>query len=297
MTAFKLKKKESAAKGIRRVAHEQSRDAVERLRDDEADPVEAVHESRKDLKKLRATLKLVRPALGEKVYDRENTRFRAAGRKLSDVRDAQVRADTLGALAERFADDPPPGGWPTVRAVIAGNGEVDEAELVAARVRTAAEIESGEGAIDDWPLGDGGFDLLRPGLKRAYARGRKAFGEARDTLDDEALHEWRKRSKDLWYHLRLVRRAWPEVLKSAADEAHELSDRLGDDHDLIVLTEYLENEDPALTGDQLKHLRGQIEARRAELQGEAFAYGERLFAESPKRFVERIEAYWDGRKL
>lgn len=34
-----------------------------------------------------------------------------------------------------------------------------------------------------------------------------------------------------------------------------------------------------------------------ELEGEAFAYGERLFAEKPKRFVERIERYWDAAKL
>jgi hypothetical protein len=34
-----------------------------------------------------------------------------------------------------------------------------------------------------------------------------------------------------------------------------------------------------------------------ELEGEAFAYGERLFAEKPRRFVERIERYWDAAKL
>lgn len=297
MTTFRLKRKEAEAEGIRRVAHGRTGDAVERLRDADADPVEAVHESRKDLKKLRATLKLVRPALGEEVYDRENARFRAAGRELSDVRDAQVRADTLDALAERFADDPPPGGWWTVRALVVGNDEVDESELAAVRDRVAVQIEQGDVAIDEWPLGEDGFELLRPGLKRAYSRGRKTLRDARDDPADEPLHEWRKRSKDLWYHLRLVRRAWPEVLEAAADEAHELSDRLGDDHDLVVLTAYLENEAPALTSDQREHLRGQIQARRAELQGEAFAYGERLFAEKPKRFVARIERYWAARQL
>jgi CHAD domain-containing protein len=297
VTAFRLKAKESEADGIRRVVHGRARDAAERLRDEDADPVEAVHESRKDLKKLRAALKLVRPELGEEVYERENARFRAAGRELSDVRDAQVRAATLDALAERFADDPPPGGWWTVRALVVGGDEVDEAELGGARERAAAQIAEGDVAIDEWPLGGDGFELLRPGLKRAYSRGRKRFREARDNPADDPLHEWRKRSKDLWYHLRLLRRAWPEVVKAMADEAHELSDRLGDDHDLVVLTEYLATEEPALTSDQLAHLRGQIEARRAELQGEALAYGERLFAEKPKRYVARIERYWDARKI
>ena len=191
------------------MAHGRTGDAVERLRDADADPVEGVHESRKDLKKLRAMLKLVRPALGEEVYDRENARFRAAGRELSDVRDAQVRADTLDALAERFADDPPPGGWWTVRALVVGNDEVDESELAAVRDRVAVQIEQGDVAIDEWPLGEDGFEPLRPGLKRAYSRGRKTLRDARDDPADEPLHEWRKRSKDLWYHLRLVCRRGP----------------------------------------------------------------------------------------
>src|ERR687888_223363 len=54
---------------------------------------------------------------------------------------------------------------------------------------------------------------------------------------DAAVHEWRKRSKDLWYHLRLLRDGRREVLAPAADRAHELSDLLGDHHDLAVLAE------------------------------------------------------------
>ena len=296
MTAFKLKKKESAKKGIRRVAHDRAEDAVGLLRDEEADPIEAVHEARKDLKKLRATLKLVRPLIGDKTYGRENARFRDAGRALSDVRDAQVRAQTIDALAKRFSDDPPPGGWWTLRALLvddaSGNGALESL-----REQVSDEIERGDQAIEDWPLGANGFDLLGPGLKRAYSRGRRRFRDARKDPSDERLHEWRKRSKDLWYHLRLVRRAWPEVMTTTADEAHELSDRLGDDHDLVVLTADLEDARPPLSHEQLEHLRKLIGKRRKELQGEAFAYGERLFAEKPKRFVERIERYWDAAKL
>ena len=41
----------------------------------------------------------------------------------------------------------------------------------------------------------------------------------------------------------------------------------------------------------------EVAARRAELQEEAFAYGERLFAEKPKRFVKRMESYWVAAEL
>jgi hypothetical protein len=40
-----------------------------------------------------------------------------------------------------------------------------------------------------------------------------------------------------------------------------------------------------------------IKARRRELQNDAFAYGERLFAERPKCFVRRLASYWEAAKL
>ena len=46
MTAFKLKKNESARDGIRRVAHERIEHASRLLRDEGADPAEAGHEER-----------------------------------------------------------------------------------------------------------------------------------------------------------------------------------------------------------------------------------------------------------
>jgi CHAD domain-containing protein len=295
MTAFKLKKKESEADGIRRVAHGRAEDAVQLLRDGDADEVEAVHEARKDMKKLRATLKIVRPVIGDKTYARENQRFRDAGRALSDARDAQVRLQTVDALAERFPDDPPPGGWWALRAGLAGDEPAD-GELQGLRESTATEVQEGDLAIDDWPLESDGFELLRPGFRRAYARARKRYRAALGEPTDEALHEWRKRSKDLWYHLRLFKRAWPEVLGATADEAHELSDRLGDDHDLVVLVADLDQVGGQLTSDQREHLRKLAGRRREELQEDAFAYGARLLAEKPTRFVSRIEAYWGAMK-
>ena len=166
----------------------------------------------------------------------------------------------------------------------------------AARSRGHA-IETGDARVDGWPLGKRGFELLRPGLKRAYARGRRRFREAREDPTDERLHEFRKRSKDLWYQLRLLRRGWPEVIETTADEAHELSDLLGDDHDLVVLGADLEHGFEPLTDEQREHLRKLIEARRAELQEQSFALAERLFAEKPKRFVSRIGPYWEAPAL
>ncbi len=290
---YRLRRKEPTAYGVRRVARGRLEDAVEQLRDADADPVEAVHEARKDTKKLRSALRLVRPVLGEQAYERENSRYRDAARRLSGVRDAQVRAETIDGLAERFADDPPPGGWEAVAAALAADEQ--PADLDALREQAAAEIEAGRSALTNLSLPARGAALLRPGLRRSYARGRKRFREAAADPSDERLHEWRKRSKDLWYQLRLMRPGWRPVLEPLADQVHELSDLLGDDHDLAVLRADLDG--APLGPGQREHLERLIAGRRQDLQRTAFAHGERLYAEKPKAFANRLAAYWEAEHI
>jgi CHAD domain-containing protein len=262
MSGYRLKRKEDLDDAIRRVAHAQITDALTMLTDEQADPAEAVHEARKDMKKLRSVLRLVRPVIGDSVYRQENRRFRDAGRILSDARDAKVRSTTLEQLSERFRDDPPPGGWFETIASIDGVAEVDVDEV---RIHAAQMIEEGEHEIDEWPLGRDDISLLEPGLREAYRRGRRSFRAAMRDPSDESLHEWRKRAKDHWYHLRLVRNGWKPLLRTTAEEAEQLSDLLGDDHDLAVLRASLEHAS-TITDDRRDHIHRLIEARRHELQ-------------------------------
>ena len=83
---------------IRRIAGKRMRSATDTLRDLSKDPDEAVHDARKDLKKLRALLRLVRDGLGEVRYRKENRALRNAGRALADFRDAAVRVELVEKL-------------------------------------------------------------------------------------------------------------------------------------------------------------------------------------------------------
>jgi CHAD domain-containing protein len=120
-------------------------------------------------------------------------------------------------------------------------------------------------------------------LKRTYARGREAFARADRKPTATNLHEWRKRVKDLWYQERLLQGSWPNVMKAQAKEAKKLSKLLGEDHDLAVLAEHVD--DP-----QLLEL---IEQRRAELLERSRDLGRRIYAERPKAFARRARRYVD----
>ena len=140
-------------------------------------------------------------------------------------------------------------------------------------------------------LGQGRRDAIGGGLKRSYRRGRKAFRQARARPDDEHLHEWRKRAKDTWYHLRLIAPVCGEGIRGEAKDAHALADLLGDDHDLAVLRERLIAHGHEVATD-VDALLGLVDHRRAQLQSEAMLAGERVYAERPKAFMRRIHRCW-----
>jgi CHAD domain-containing protein len=286
---YRLRKGEAVPEGVARIACGRIDNALDELRGKtDSTPEEAVHEARKDMKKLRALLRLVRAELGDKAFRRESTHFRDAGRELSGVRDADVMLATLGELEERYQGE--------LRAKAAG--DLRQA-LEAHRIRTAAgaraqaseaAIEMLEGArrrVAGWPLEHDGFEAVEGGLRRVYRQGRQAWRAAEDDPSVEALHEWRKRVKDLWYHCLILRGTWKPVMSALADEAHELSDRLGDDHDLAVLLAWAEDH-----GAGSSELEAVVAGRRRELRDDAFAYGARLYADKPKVFVGRIGRWW-----
>jgi CHAD domain-containing protein len=271
--AFRLKQGEPVPDGVRRIARGRIDHAIDALVDASE---EGVHDARKDMKKLRALLRLVRGEVGEKVFRREADTFRDAARELSGVRDADVMLATLADLEERYEADVGPirQALEAHRLRTTGGGR-----RLAAEAATAMLTEA-RGRVDDWPLERDGFEALADGLERTYRRGRRDWRAALEEPSSENLHEWRKRVKDLWYHCSILQETWKPVMTALADEAHALSDRLGDDHDQAVLLDF--------GAESLEPL---IARRRAELQEEAFAYGSRLYADKPKAFVRRIE-HW-----
>jgi CHAD domain-containing protein len=283
--AYRLRRGKPAAAEAIRIARGRIDDAVEQLRDPTEEPARAVHEARKDMKKLRSLLRLARPALDSDRYRRENDRFREIGRNLSGTRDAEVKLQTLEGLRDRGARTGPVDEFAEILERERAATDASEATLETA----IAELDTGRQALDEWKLA--GWNPAGKGLRRAYRRGRKALAAARTEPSDEAVHEWRKRSKDLWYHLRLLRDARPKVLKPAAQEAHELSDLLGDHHDLAVLAEDLKARGSALSETRRGTLLAAIRRRQRELLAAALPIGERLYAEKPKAFGRRLGGY------
>lgn len=114
----------------------------------------------------------------------------------------------------------------------------------------------------------------------------------RDPTDDR-MHEWRKAVKNLWYQVRLLRDAAPSLLRPLGRRLDDLAEALGDDHDLAVLIQRLEDE-PERFGGRKASTEAVRLARTAQedLRIRAFRLGATVYAEPTTGFVARIETYW-----
>jgi CHAD domain-containing protein len=274
---------------LRGSANERVEDAIAQL--DEGfsdDPTGAVHEARKDIKRARSLLRLYRGPLGSSTYRRENHELRDAGRELSAIRDEDVIGVTVAALAERFAGQLPTSTFDALRERLDGQEAAARSRELAvqgARDRLARVLAR----IEGWDTGGADELAVVAGLRRSYARGRKALERSLRGPSDERLHEWRKRVKDLRYQQQLLRPVWPAILSAQAKAAKELADLLGDDHDLSMFEQRIRDcDEPIVERDEVLAL---IERRRNELREQAFDLGGRIYAETPKRFTRRIARY------
>ena len=279
---------------IVRVAAEQLDSALHELRDRIGDdPVGAVHDARKAIKKERALLRLARGKLASAQRRQENAALREAARGLAGARDAEVVVATLDGLSERFAGQLPASTYDGIREQLASRPGAENDSTP----RAIAELAAIRSRVPEWRLTGGGWDALEGGLARSYKRGRKAFRLARATGSHENLHEWRKRVKDLWYQQRLLAQVCGPAVQGQAEEAHHLSELLGEDHDLGMLAAELRDNLPATPVD-VDGVVSLIERRRGQLQAQARALGARLYAERPSAFRRRMRRSWKaGRAL
>ncbi|MGH9112627.1 MAG: CHAD domain-containing protein [Acidimicrobiales bacterium] len=287
--AFRFQPGEAVPEGVRRVATEELVAALDHLGGGAGPMDEAVHESRKSLKRLRALLRLVRDGLGPSAYRGENACFRDCGRLLAGPRDAAVLAATLDDLAPEL--DLGVTTFARLRGALTP-GTVTWRDPPVVRVRTTLVLALAR--IGSWPL-DGAATAVGPGLERVYGRGRRAMAAARDAPTPARLHEWRKRVKYHWHHVQLVSRVGPGWLAGREEEVHDLSDLLGDDHDLHVLAETV-SADPARYGPaaELAGLLRAIGHRRAGLLTQALAKGRTLYADPPRRLVSALDGRLPG---
>ncbi len=247
-----------------------------------------IHRARKELKRARANLRLLRDTVGQSAYIRENTALRDAARPLSGVRDAAILRETADKLISAL----PRGA--RRRFLLKVRRALEQARLqarAALRALNAAKVSAvcliaAAARMRKWRFDQSDTPSVCRGLQRVYRRGREALEIACADPTNENFHEWRKQVKYLGQAMEVWNANSTNGAKRLVKRADKLADFLGDDHDLVVFEDRLEKLEaphpirPAITRD--------IAGRRSDLRGKALKKGCRLFQAKPRSFIHGI---------
>jgi CHAD domain-containing protein len=289
---FRLKLRESLPDGLKRVFREQIESALELCRHPAKQRGVTVHEVRKHLKKLRAAMRLGIPEVSKNRHTREDRCVRKIGRLVSDLRDAQVRLQTLIQLRDDTAKGPEDSPFPRIEELLSLERESFSAAFAGWQKQAIPQLERVEARLLKWPLDGLTWKQVCGAVAKIYKRGQRGLARTIDDPDPEDFHAWRKRVKDLWYQLRILQPLNRVVLTEMAHDAEVLGELLGREHDLHFLWARLEKEssDEALC-DELAQLEKLVRKRGKRLRTNALELGRRFYAEPAKAFAKRISIF------
>ncbi len=275
---------------VRALLYAQLDQAVAGLRELGArDP--AVHDARKDLKRARAILRLLRAGMGKAAFRRENLALRDAAKPLAAVRDAKAVLNAFAAL--RSPEDS--GGEKAFGVCVTRALQHDWREC-----RERLQVRSGTGkSVQDVKrriarLASGGLERgAGAGVSRVYRSGQRAFAKARKSPTDERLHELRKQAKYLFNQIDLLSRISGARFAAVRRQSDRLAQCLGEDHDLAVLKRRMEQissaEGLACDSSVVQVWAGRVLARRASLQREARSLAKRLYSRRAQDLRAKID--------
>jgi CHAD domain-containing protein len=245
---------------------------------------ERVHNVRKTLKEARAIARLFLYCIGEPA--------RVTIAALAVVRRRVGRARDLDVMEQRLVRlaPPPEVAKPLAEAIVRERKAASRAHGDFATRVSRAQLNAIAKRLEGWNLDGVRESDVVEAVARTYRQARRRGRIAFDEDDPAALHALRSRVVDLRYQLAALSPAWPAALNAQSEGLNALRDTLGDFNDLEVLGKFAA-ERGGLMPEALALVAERVAAKQKKLRRRARTEFDRLFAESPDAFAERLSVY------
>ena len=294
--SYQLENNETVSFGLKRIVLELIDRSVFNLSKGNGSFNEDIHDTRKNFKKIRTVLRLVKSNLGQESFQFENSFYRDSGRKLSDLRDSTVLINTFDKLLKKSELEMSNYDFSVFRSFLVEKHKT----ISAAKSKKSAIINSlstdlllARSRVFDYPLSGDNFKIIKKNLQRIFEQGQKIMYTVFNEAIKENVHEWRKRVKDLWYSIRILRNLWPEIMNPMVEMLEKLSDSLGDANDLFLLKErIILNESKFKDNQHTRELINFIDKRIIDLLRDARFVGRKIYSENSNYFVGRMQNYF-----
>ena len=112
-------------------------------------------------------------------------------------------------------------------------------------------------------------------------------------LNDDTLHELRKQVKYLLYQMQLCEEVWPSYFTTFIQAIKEVSDLLGNDHNLVEALKMMEDApENILSASSKASLKQSFTNERLHLHEDTWPLMAKIFSEDSDAFIKRIKSYW-----
>ncbi len=291
---FIIDNEEELGEGIQRVISEQ----LNYIKQQARIPVNidlSTHEIRKSFKRLRAVLRLIRYDIGEELFLSENVKYKEFAARLSRLRDIHV---IISYLANCFEAEELVIGEESFIRFIGYLNEQKEKELRLLADKGVMEdiikhCKRQLKVVKEYPVQNLGPHTIHNGVIHAYKRCLDKIEDAQLRLDDEALHQLRKKVKYLYNQMLLMEAVWPEYFVTYSSSLSVAAELLGDDHnhaETIAIIE--ETPDQILDEDEKQSLIISLTNERRHITRDLWPLLGKIFAEDAVAFAKRVKSYW-----
>lgn len=294
--SFRVENNETLSFGLKRIVLELIDNTIFHFAKGNGSFKEDVHESRKNFKKIRTVIRLIKSSIGNQTFKTENSFYAGSGRVLSDLRDSTVLISTFDKLLKKSELEMSSFDFSLFR-----NFLIEKHKNISASKHKKSEVMNSlstdlllaRSRVFDWQISGDSFKIIRKNLRRIYELGQYEMNTVLNEANKTNVHEWRKRVKDLWYSMRILSNVWPEIMSPLVTLLGKLSDLLGDTNDLFLLKERIISNQSKFKDDQhTKELINFIDKRIIDLLRESRSIGSKVYSEDSKYFVGRIENYF-----
>jgi CHAD domain-containing protein len=241
-----------------------------------------IHAARQELKRARATLRLLRASIDPEDFRQEDATVRQAAHLLNDVRDSEVVLRVFVRLRNALKDEPRPLKLEPLRQLLVQQRRRAASNTLREPLAAAkALLVQAKERTRNWSV-DNDLDLLTKAIQRTYRQGRERYRAACASHSDEDLHAWRRQVKYSAYQLEPLGSLAPGRMKRRLRQCTRLAKVLGRDHDLCMLHQRIS--DANLDAASSLRLDKEIKRERADLQRRALRLGKQLFRAKSRNF-------------
>ncbi len=303
---------EPLATALHRLTTEQFTVAIDALSDPAADIGLATTATLRAIARVVAILRLVRSSVGDEAYRTEMAILRDTTELLETLLVGQPELRAIDGLRSRYQDVIQPTAFGELRTHLHQRHRLHRLQALSqgeALQQTLHRLRRARARFAAWPVDDrtdalmygrepvaDSFASVADGLGRTYRRGRAQW-RAVQGGEETALAKLATEVQLLGHQLAVLGSAWPEVLGAAAQTCARLEAALYEDAGMAALDATIT--DGAVPADPVETamLRALVVGTRDELHRVICTIGTRVYVESPKSFLARLEAYWDVRGM